>query len=61
MQKAKNADPSLAEEANRMIGQFSRYYPSTQDAFMYDLSNGQGYTVSCGGFSASTTVRTIGR
>ena len=61
MQKAKAADPELAEEANNMIAQFSRYYPETSEAFMYDLRNGQGYTVSCGGFTASTTVRTISR
>lgn len=58
MQKAKAADPSLAEECNRMIGQYSIYFPKTEDAFMYDLTNGQSYTVSCGGLRAVTTVRT---
>ena len=58
MQKAKAADPSLAEECNRMIGQYSIYFPKTEDAFMYDLTNGQSYTVSCGGMRAVTTVRT---
>lgn len=58
MQKAKAADPSLADECNRMIGQYSVYFPKTADAFMYDLTNGQPYTVSCGGMRASTTVRT---
>ena len=58
MQRAKNADPSLAEECNRMIGQYSIYFPKTEDAFMYDLTNGQSYTVSCGGMRAVTTVRT---
>jgi hypothetical protein len=56
-QKAKNADPSLTDDCNRMIGQASSYYPQVADAFMYDLSAGQAYTVSCGGMTATTTVR----
>ena len=58
MVKAKNADPSLTEAADRAIGQYRAYFPKTDVAFMYDLTNGQGYTVSCGGMRASTTVRT---
>ena len=56
-QKAKNADASLADDCNRMISQASAYYPQAAEAFMYDLSAGQSYTVSCGGLSATTTVR----
>lgn len=58
LQKAKAADESLVEDANRLIGQYSAYYPPAADAFMYDLTAGQSYTVSCGGMSATTTVRT---
>ena len=58
LQKAKAADESLSEDANRLIGQYSSYYPQTADAFMYDLTKGQSYTVSCGGMRATTTVRT---
>lgn len=58
MQKAKAADPSLTEDCNSMISQFSIYFPKTEDAFMYDLTNGQSYSVSCGGMRATTTVRT---
>ena len=58
LQKAKEADPSLAEEANRYIGMYSKYYPQTADAFMYSLSDGDAYTVSCGGMRATTRVRT---
>ena len=58
LQKAKAADPSLTEEANRLIGTYSAYYPQTAEAFMYDVTNGQSYTVSCNGMSATTTVRT---
>lgn len=58
MQKAKAADETLTEEANRYIGMYSKYYPQTADAFMYSLSDGQAYTVSCGGMRATTVVRT---
>jgi len=58
MNKAKNADETLAEDANNMIRQYSAYYPQTAEAFMYDVTDGQSYTVSCGGMRATTTVRT---
>ena len=58
MNKAKNADPALADEANNYIRQYSSYYPQTAEAFMYDVTEGQSYTVSCGGMRAVTTVRT---
>ena len=58
LQKARSADPELADEAGRMIAQFSRYFPATADAFMYDVRDGQSYTVSCNGLRATTTVRT---
>ena len=58
MNKAKNADETLAEEANSHISQYASYYPQTAEAFMYDITDGQSYTVSCGGMRATTTVRT---
>ena len=58
MTKAKNADEALAEDATNHIRQYSSYYPQTAEAFMYDFTNGQSYTVSCGGMRATTTVRT---
>lgn len=59
MQKAKAADESLTEAANNNIRQYSRYYPQTAEAFMYDLVDGKSYSISCGGMSATTTVRTV--
>ncbi|MBP5483758.1 MAG: hypothetical protein J6X99_05835 [Bacteroidales bacterium] len=56
-QKARSADPAVAEEAAAAISSVSRYYPEASEAFMYDLTKGQNYTVSCGGMSANTTVR----
>lgn len=58
LQQAKAADPSLTDEANRLIGAYSGYYPQKAEAFMYDVNPGQSYTVSCGGMRATTTVRT---
>ena len=60
-QKARSADPSVADEASASISSVSRYYPEASEIFMYDLSAGQSYTVSCGGMSASTTVRVSSR
>lgn len=56
-QKAK-ADPELADEAASYIARASVYFPKVEDAFMYDLSNGSSFSISCGGMSAVTTVRT---
>ena len=56
--KTKAADETLADAANDMIRQYSSYYPQTAEAFMYDVTDGQSYTVSCGGMRATTTVRT---
>ena len=58
MNKAKAADETLAEDATDHIRQYAAYYPQTAEAFMYDITNGQSYTVSCGGMRAVTTVRT---
>lgn len=58
MNKAKAADPSLAEDCNNYIGQYKVFYPQTAEAFMYDVTDGQSYTVSCAGMRAVTTVRT---
>lgn len=60
-QKARNTDPTLAEDAAASIASVSRYYPEASEIFMYDLTAGQSYTVSCGGMTASTTVRVSGR
>ena len=57
-QKARSADPTVADEASASISNVSRYYPEASEIFMYDLANGQAYTVSCGGMTTTTTVRT---
>lgn len=58
MIKAKNADPSLASDANKMISEYNQYYPLQSDAFMYNVVDGDRYEVSCNGMTETTTVRT---
>jgi len=58
LQKAKAADESLAQDCNKLIGSYSVYFPQKAEAFMYDVVDGQSYTVNCGGMHATTTVRT---
>lgn len=58
LQKAKAADESLTADCNKLIGQYSVYYPQKAEAFMYDVVDGQSYSVNCGGMHATTTVRT---
>ena len=55
--KAKAADATLSDDANASINNVARYYPPASEIFMYDLGPGQSYTVSCGGMTATTTVR----
>lgn len=55
--KAKSVDPSVADEANRIIGKCSSAFPKKEDAFMLNLMNGQSYTVG-GWIGETTTVRT---
>ena len=59
MSKAREADPSLASEADQLAGQYRRYFPQQADAFMYDVQDGQAYTAGCGGLRETTTVRTL--
>ena len=59
LNKAKAADETLAEEVNKLSASYRQYFPKTEDAFMYDLTDGKAYSISCGGLNATTTVRTI--
>lgn len=56
--RARNADPSIANEANNYISSYSQYFPAQEEAFMFDVIDGASYTVTCGGMRATTTVRT---
>ncbi len=58
LQKARNYDESIAEDASKLISQYSVYFPQKSEAFMYDVMDGQSYSVNCGGMHATTIVRT---
>lgn len=56
--KAKNADASLAETVDPMIATYSQYFPDQAEAFMFNVLDGDSYTVSCSGMRETTRVRT---
>jgi len=56
--RARNANSDLAEDANKLIGAYSAYFPAQSEAFMYDVIDGSSYTVECGGMRETTKVRT---
>ncbi len=56
--RARNVDPSVAEEANGKISQYSRYFPASQDLFFRDMHDGGSYTVGCW-INENTTIRGI--
>lgn len=56
--RARNSDPTIANEANNYINSYIQYFPSQEDAFMYNFIDGAAYTVNCAGMRANTTVRT---
>ena len=55
-QKAKSLDPSIAEKANNLINEYSRYFPTKEDVFFRTLAVGQPYNVG-GWINKTTTVR----
>jgi len=53
--RAKQVDPSLTEDANKMIATYSRFFPSKEDIFMHpDLGAGKPFFV--GGWIGETTI-----
>lgn len=57
-QKARSIDPSVTEEANNKIGQYSRYFPAADDLFFRDMQTGTSYTVGCW-INENTTIRAL--
>lgn len=56
LQRAKNVDPSVAEKANELIANYSRYTPEAKDLFMLGYKPGDRVTVG-GWIGESTTIR----
>lgn len=56
-ERAKQIDPGVAEEANRMIATYRAHFPSTEEVFMHpDLDKGKKITIG-GWINESTTIR----
>ena len=56
LQRAKTVDPSLAEEANKLISTYSAYTPQAKDLFMLGYKAGDRVTIG-GWIGESTTIR----
>ncbi len=54
LQRAKSVDPSVAEEANRLISAYSAHTPKTEDLFFLGLKSGS--TVKIGGWIGETVT-----
>ncbi|MDR2126890.1 MAG: hypothetical protein LBP63_08685 [Prevotellaceae bacterium] len=61
LQRAKSVDPNLAGSANSSIATYSKLYPSYQDIFLNEYTEGQQYTVNCNGVSGTTTIRSAAK
>lgn len=56
-QKAKQLDPSVADEANKFIRQYRQYMPKKEDIFQRRIKAGDSFKVPCW-IQENTTVRT---
>jgi len=56
LQRAKSVDPSITDEANRLIGTYSRYTPAASDLFMLGYKAGDRITIG-GWIGETTTIR----
>lgn len=55
-QYAKTIDPSVANEATKLINQYSAFMPSVEDIFQRNLQEGQTYSIGCW-IQESTRIR----
>ena len=56
LQRAKSVDSSVEEEANKLIGTYSRYTPKDEDLFFLGLKKGDSVTIG-GWIGETTTIR----
>lgn len=56
--KAKNADSSVAEKADKKMAQAREQFPTKENCFFYTMSEGDSYTFEGCWISGTTTVRT---
>lgn len=56
LQRAKAIDPSVKEQANKLIAQYSNYTPAAEDLFMRGYSKGKSINIG-GWINETTTIR----
>ncbi|MBN1251079.1 MAG: hypothetical protein JXR51_11810 [Bacteroidales bacterium] len=56
LNKAKAVDPSIADQVNKLIYQYSSNFPNKEDAFFYGITKGINVTVGCW-INETTTAR----
>ncbi len=56
--KAKSVDPSVADEANKKLKDYSTFFPKKSDVFFNDMSDGSSHPVG-GCINEITTVRSV--
>ena len=44
---AKSIDPSIEDQANKLILTYSNYFPNKEDAFFVGINENDTYTVNC--------------
>lgn len=54
LQRAKNVDPSVTEEANKLIGAYAGHTPKVEDLFFLNMKKGDSVTI--GGWIGESTV-----
>ena len=54
LQRAKSVDPSVAGEANKLIGTYAAHTPKTEDLFFLNMKKGDSVTI--GGWIGESTV-----
>ncbi len=57
-ERAKRVDPSIAEEADRLINRYTRNFPTQEEGFWEDVHKGETFTVKCW-INETTRVRFI--
>ena len=56
LQRAKSVDPSVAEEAQKLINTYAGHTPKDEDLFFLGLKKGNSVTI-CGWIGETTTIR----
>lgn len=56
LQRAKAVDPTVKEQANKLIAQYSNYFPAQDELFMRGYSKGKSITIG-GWINETTTIR----